>query len=238
MAILYAHRGDSAEIAENTIEAFRGALAVGADALEMDVHLTRDGHVVVAHDPTGERTARQRAAIRDLTLAEVKSWDLGGGLRVPTLAEVVAAFPTARLNVELKPTDPAIVPAAIAAIGAASDRTLIVSFHVDSIRLVRKMGYAGRTGLARREVLELLATPRRLWRRRGDAAQLPRWLGHRYVVEKCHAVGLTVDFWTVDDPGEARRLVALGADGIMTNDPSKIGPALGKLPPAAATSRR
>src|SRR5262245_31233802 len=82
MPVLYAHRGASAELPENTIEAFLRALEVGATAIETDVHLTRDGHVVVSHDPSGERAAGVPRRICDATLAEVKAWDVGRGSHV------------------------------------------------------------------------------------------------------------------------------------------------------------
>ena len=76
---MYAHRGASLERAENTLEAFELAVELGADAIETDAHVTRDGRVVLAHDPTGERTAGDRRAIADLTLSEVRAWNVGAG---------------------------------------------------------------------------------------------------------------------------------------------------------------
>src|SRR5688572_26510626 len=90
---LYAHRGASAELPENTMAAFRRALELGADALETDVHMTRDGHVMVSHDPDGRRRAGIAATIRGSTLEEVRGWDMGDGHRMPTLEEALVAFP-------------------------------------------------------------------------------------------------------------------------------------------------
>ncbi len=114
--IVYAHRGANTELPENTLEAFRLALDLGVDALETDVHLTRDGEVVVHHDPTGLGTASTRAAIADSTLEDVRRWNLGFGFRnpdgtglvnatyrVPKLSELLEAFPGVRLNIDVKP---------------------------------------------------------------------------------------------------------------------------------------
>jgi glycerophosphoryl diester phosphodiesterase len=97
---------------------------------------------------------------------------------------------------------------------------------------VRRRGYAGETALSRSEVASLLSLPAVLWRQlplTGNAAQVPMKQGpirfdRATFVAKCHSLGLRVDFWVVDDASEAERLLALGADGIMTNDPAAIRP--------------
>ncbi|HEX7839342.1 MAG TPA: glycerophosphodiester phosphodiesterase family protein, partial [Kofleriaceae bacterium] len=113
---LYAHRGASAERPENTLSAFERAVEIGVDALEMDVHVTRDNHLIVAHDLTALRTAGAQRAWADLDLADVRRLDAGWGfvtadgtrpfagkaIVVPTFAEVLDAFPGMRINVDLK----------------------------------------------------------------------------------------------------------------------------------------
>jgi glycerophosphoryl diester phosphodiesterase len=251
---IYAHRGASAERPENTLPAFRRALDLGADAFELDVHLTRDGHVVVSHDPGGARMAGVPRAIAASTLAEVRSWDLGRGfrapdggrpfagtgVRMPLLEEVLAELPGVPVNVDLKAESAALVDAFVALVRARrdEDRVIAASFHHRNLVRLRRRGWAGETALARREVLELLALPAALWARlpyRGSAAQLPARLGplRAPLARRCKAAGLRVDFWTVNDPAEARALAALGADGIMTDDPARVVPALRVSEPAA-----
>jgi glycerophosphoryl diester phosphodiesterase len=114
----------------------------------------------------------------------------------------------------------------------AVDRTLLASFDVATLTKIRRAGYAGRTGLAQLEVIRLLALPTRalrLFPLRGAAAQLPHRiygidLGTRAVVGKCHALGLDVHYWTVNDARLAQRLIDVGADAIMTDDPRAIAP--------------
>jgi glycerophosphoryl diester phosphodiesterase len=245
---VYAHRGASAERPENTMPSFRRALELGADALELDVHLTRDGHIVVSHDPDGGRMAGVRGAIAGSTLAEVRRWDAGAGFRardgsrpfagkgvaMPTLEEVLAELPGVIVNVDLKPASPSLVQGFVRLVRGRGDeaRVIAASFHHANLVALRRLGYAGETALGRREVLELLALPAALWRRlpgRGTAAQLPTRLGPlpvacRGLIARCKAAGLRVDFWTVNDPAEARALAALGADGVMTDDPAAICP--------------
>ena len=248
--IVYAHRGASFELPENTIEAFGRALELGADALETDAHLTRDGRVVLAHDPSGMRMAGVPREIRDCTFAEVREWDVGARFvargrqgeapprearpyRIPTLDEALAAFPGVVFNVDAKQEAPDMVPALLRVIRAAKaeDRVRIASFSARNLRRVRALGYEGETGLAPVEVVRALFAPGPLARCRGNAAQVPvRGWGITFatpkVLDRLHGLGLRVDFWTIDDPEEARRLFAMGADGVMTDDPRRVAGAI------------
>lgn len=251
MPVLYAHRGASAELPENTIEAFRRAIEVGATALETDVHRTRDGHVVISHDPTGARAAGVPARIRDATLADVKAWDVGAGPHVrhlgqkagvrftmPTLEEALTAVPEVPFNVDVKQHDEATARAVVEAVrrAKATSRVLLTSFDARTVQRVRDLGYEGPTGLGQGEVIRLLALPTallRVLRLRGRAAQIPTHVGpvrldRRPFIEKAHALGLEVHYWTIDDPAEAERLLDLGADAIMSDNPAAIAPVLAK----------
>jgi glycerophosphoryl diester phosphodiesterase len=243
---LYGHRGAAAEQPENTLPSFALALELGADALELDVHCTRDGVIAVSHDPDGARMADVQAAIRDSTWDEVARWDAGWGflddaggrpfagrgIRFPRLEELLDAFPRTPLNIDLKAP---VADEAVALLrrARAQERVCLTSFHGSTVRRVRALGYEGPTGLARSEVAWLLALPaaaqRGPLRPRGSAAQLPLSLARPWVIARCKQLGLRVDFWTVNDAGIARGLVALGADGIMTDDPRAIAPALAAL---------
>lgn len=245
--ILYAHRGASAELPENTLPSFARAIELGADALETDAHLTRDGVVVLSHDETGMRMAGVPRAIRDCTWEEVRGWDVGWGFRrgferpfknrgyrVPRLEEALVEIPDVVFNVDAKPRDDRMVDALVSVVRSlrAENRVRIASFHAENLRRVRKMGYAGETGLAQSEVIRLVFQPLRLLRRfpvPGNAAQIPVKVGpirldSTSFLDKAHALKLRVDYWTIDDPDQAKRLLALGADGIMTDDPARVAP--------------
>lgn len=240
---VYAHRGASAERPENTMASFRRALELGADALELDLHATRDGVLVVSHDPDGARMCGVARRLADVTWADARTWDAGAGfvapdgsrpfanagLRLPTFEEVLVEFAGVPLNVDLKRGIADATVALLRRLGA-EERTTLASFQVRTMRHVRALGYRGPTALSRKEVLGLLALPaavcRGPFRPRAAAAQLPLWLAHPWIFARMKALGLRVDYWTVDDPALARRLVALGADGIMTNDPARIVPVL------------
>jgi glycerophosphoryl diester phosphodiesterase len=244
---LYAHRGASAERPENTLAAFERAVELGVHVLEMDVHATRDGHLIVAHDETARRMAAVDAPWSALDLADVRRLDAGWGyiapdgtrpfagrgVGVPTLEEVVDAFPGVRLNVDLKRGERALdVALELVRRKQAEDRITLASFHLGTLVALRRRGYGGETSLSRGELASLLSMPAMLWRQlpfTGTAAQVPVSQGairfdRAPFIAKCHSLGLRVDFWTVDDLATAERLLALGADGIMTNDPAAIRP--------------
>src|ERR687898_2309819 len=140
----FAHRGDSTRVPENTLEAFRMAVEAGAGGLELDVHLTRDGHVVVIHDETVDRTTGGTGAVAEMTLDELRGLDAGhdfspdGGstlpyrdrnVLVPTLAEVLREFPGVAVNIDMKVDSPGIEAAVLGVLreADASGRALVVS---------------------------------------------------------------------------------------------------------------
>jgi glycerophosphoryl diester phosphodiesterase len=220
---IYAHRGASLEYPENTMAAFRRAVELGADALETDVHATADGVVVTSHDPDGARVFGAPRRIADCGWAEVRSWG------VPSLEEVVGAFPGLPINVDLK-VDVAEIAVALLRRLEVEERVTLASFSSGTLRRVRALGYRGPTSLGRSEVVRLVSLPAAAQRGPlappGKAAQLPLSLAKSWVIRRCHALGLRVDYWTVNEPALARSLVELGADGIMTDDPASIVPAL------------
>ena len=243
---LYAHRGASAELPENTMPAFVRAVEIGVDALETDVHVTRDGHLIVAHDPTAARMTGAQAAWCDLDLADIRRLDAGWGFLardgarpfagkgtgVPAFEEVLDAFPGMRINVDIKGDRAVAIMLDLINRKRADDRVTIASFALRTLVEVRRRGYGGETALSQGEVATLLGLPAMLWRQlplTGTAAQVPVHAGRiRFdraaFIAKCHSIGLRVDFWTIDDRDQAARLLELGADGIITNDPRALRP--------------
>ena len=225
--------------------AFERAVECGVDALEMDVHLTRDGHLVVAHDDTALRTTGVPSAWAELDLEEVHRLDAGWGfvakdgsrpfagkgIVVPLFADVLAAFPKVAINVDLKAG--AVEPMLELVRRTQSvERVTLASFQMKTLVEARRRGYEGQTALSQTEVASLLSLPAVLWRQlplTGNAAQVPTKAGplrfdRASFVAKCHSLGLRVDYWVIDDRIEAERLLELGADGIMTNDPAHLRP--------------
>lgn len=237
---LYAHRGDSAHLPENSLQAFERALAEGANALELDIHRTADGHFVVAHDPHGSRMAGVEEHICTLCLDDVKKWDISTNDRrnlrhhaVPTLEEVLEAFPRVPLSIDHKPGDPGSVPDLLDLLAkhGAEDRVTLASFSSRVVERIRSLGFRGRTALTRPEIVYLRFLPAPLARRHiaGQAAQIPTRSGpirldKKQFIEKCRRLGLRTDFWVVNDTAAARTLLDAGATGIMTDDPALIAP--------------
>jgi glycerophosphoryl diester phosphodiesterase len=241
---LYAHRGASAERPENTLPAFSRALEIGVDALELDVHLTRDKVLIVSHDDTANRMTGAPLAWRDLDLVDAQRLDAGWGfvakdgtrpfagqgINVPTFETVLREFPNVHLNVDLKGDDSVVAVLDLLKRTDSLDRVTLASFHTPTLIAIRRAGFKGETALAQAEVATLFTIPAVIWRQlpyTGGCAQVPTNVGplrfdRAPFIAKCHSVGLRVDFWTIDDVTEATRLLELGADGIMTNDPATL----------------
>jgi glycerophosphoryl diester phosphodiesterase len=225
--LAFAHRGGAAAGDENTVEAFGRAIALGYRYLETDVHATADGVPVVLHDTDLVRVSGTAGLIARLRWADLAAVRVGGAGAVPRLDDVLAAWPTARFNIDVK-ANAAASPAVDAVHRAgAEDRVLLASF--DDARLARLRTLAGPrvvTSLGRRAVARLRAASLAGLRFRPPAtavaAQVPVRLGRIPVADRrllscAHRAGLQVHVWTIDEPDEMRRLLDLGVDGIMTD---------------------
>ena len=249
-----AHRGGSARAPENTLEAFRQAVQSGAGGLELDVHLTRDGHLVVIHDPDLDRTTNTSGSVAGMTLDELREPDAGYnfspdcgdtypyrglGMRIPTLAEVLREFPGVVLNIDMKADRPGIEAAVLEVLreAGAEGRALVVSSRLGAIRRFRRIS-GGRisSGASRSEtgIFFLFANLRleRLLRPAYDALQVPPShrglpLVTRRFIEAAHASNVRVDAWTINEAEEMRRLLDLGVDVIMTDRPGTLADMLG-----------
>jgi glycerophosphoryl diester phosphodiesterase len=250
----FAHRGASARAPENTLEAFRLAVEAGASGLELDVHVTRDGEVVVIHDPTVDRTTDGSGAVSAMTLEEMRRLDAGydfspdggrtfpyrgRGLTVPTLAEVYAEFPDARVNADIKEAPGAEEAVLRVMRGAGAEgRTLIASTDHPVIRRFRRVS-EGRvaTAASRREIAAFYF----LSRLRLEALVRPQYAALQVPVEHhgitivtprfvaaAHSRGVRVDVWTINEVAEMRRLLDLGVDMLMTDRPEALEDLLAK----------
>ncbi len=255
-----AHRGASALAPENTIEAFRLAVEAGAGGLEFDVHMTRDGQIVVIHDATVDRTTSGSGAVSEMTNDELRRFDAGHnfspdggstrpyrgrGVRVPTLGEVLEEFPGVAVNIDIKAGSPGIEETVFGILldANALGRALVVSTTHATVKRFRKVsGGPVSTGASRWEigVFYLLSRLRleRLVRPAYDALQVP--VLHRgilvvtpHFVCAAHARGVRVDAWTINEAEEMRRLLDLGVDVIMTDRPGPLAEVLRNRPPGA-----
>jgi len=240
--LVFAHRGGAALRPENTLAAFDHGLSVGADGLELDVRLSRDGEVVVIHDATLDRTTDATGPVSARTADELARVDAGCrfgeadgfpwrgcGLGVPRLREVLARMPPVPLIVEMKEDSAGLAARIVEAVrvAGATDRVVLGSFLRMPMRTARALAPDLPTGATREEVRWALHRSRIGWnarRRPYRALQVPQARGWTQVlsprfIRAAHASGVVVQVWTVDDERDMRRLLSWGVDGLITDRP-------------------
>lgn len=217
-----AHRGASGKglAPENTFAAFRLALEHGADMVELDVHRTKDGQVVVMHDATLDRTTNQTGAIRDLTLHDLIEADAGDGERIPTLLEALALIrDRAVVLIEIKPDDITDTVMETIMETDAADFTVIQSFHPQVIADARRLlPHVLRSLLIGREG-DMIHQAESV----GAGIVTPAYtLVTEALIDDVHAHGLDLCTYTVDDESDMLRMIDLDVDGIITNYPNRL----------------
>jgi glycerophosphoryl diester phosphodiesterase len=247
--LVLAHQGGENLWPSNTRRALEQSAALGADVLDMDMHMTRDGVLVLMHDRTVDRTTNGSGAIRDLTLAEIKQLDAGyrftpdngqtypyrgKGLAVPTLEELFQAFPGKRFGIEIKDGDPVSMAQAFCALirkYGMEKSVLVSSFSEEQMDPFRRECPEVATSATTWEVrtfyiffrlglVDTLAP-------RYASLQVPEESGGIYLltqkfVNAAHRRGLTVIPWTINEEDDLRRILALGVDGINTDNPDRL----------------
>ena len=257
--LFFAHRGGALLRPENTLPAFEHGLSFGADALELDIQQTRDGELVVIHDPTLERTTSGSGLVVSYALDELRRFDAGytftsdggvtfpyrgQGITIPTLREVFERFPDVRINIDLKESTPDREDRLWALIQqfAAEERICAGCFEHAALARFRRLT-EGRvaTSASPREVRNFVlaaAAHTTSWLRPAyDALQVPDTYGairiiSRTTVEAAHRLGIEAHVWTVDTRAHMEALLALGVDGLMTDRPDILAEALAERQPA------
>lgn len=240
--LVYAHRGGRALGPENTLVALDLGFAAGADGAEVDVQLSADGHVVVMHDITLDRTTNATGLVAERTAADLAELDATGrygvdlehvwpGERgsVPTLEIVLARYPGRPLIIEMKGTNPALGEAVVEVVrqANATARVCLGSFSGDVLAAARRAGPEIPTSASREESLRAL---QRSWLYLSPgnveyrAFQVPERAGRIRVVSRrfvraAHRAGCAVQVWTVNEPVDMRRLLACGVDGLISDRP-------------------
>ena len=243
--MIFAHRGGRNLGPENTSYTFEKALASGAHVLELDTRLTRDGHLVVIHDATVDRTTDGVGDVNRLSLEEIGDLDAAfyystddgltfplrnSGVTIPSLAEVFRRFPSTAINIELK--DDSLVAAdtlcrLIPEYGMTG-KVIVASFHTKVIRHFRTICPDTPTAASSREVwwFTILSKLRleNLYRPRAFVLQIPEkaygiQLVTRRFIDAAHSRGLKVHVWNVNHPDKIQEFFRMGVDGIMTDSP-------------------
>ena len=241
---IIAHRGNRAHAPENTIEAFRQAVAAGADAIELDLRLSRDGEVVVIHDPTIDRTTNDSGRVEMKTLVQLRELDAGArfsndggwcrpyfnrGIVIPTLHEVIDAVPShIPLILEIKTAAAAEPVRRIIADRGMQKRVLVAGFNRRAIHPLRGAGFAlGATTVEAMNLLWPALRGREMPSVPYDALCIPpRWRGIPVPIagmtRSIRQLGKVVHIWTINRVEEARRLWEDGVQGLVTDDPALI----------------
>jgi glycerophosphoryl diester phosphodiesterase len=231
--LVFAHRGGALLAPENTVAAFDNGLSLGADGIELDVRLSRDGTAVVHHDATLDRTTHLHGPVA------ARHTDELAAANVPTLRSVLVRYPAARVIVEIKQRSVALARAVIEDVRAAAavDRACIGAFSRKPLREVRRLEPALATSAAREEVRWALY---RSWCRWPvthtpyvgyqipEVAGTTRVVSPRFVAD-AHRAGLGVQVWTVNSERDAEKLIGWGVDALITDRPDVIVPLVRKL---------
>jgi glycerophosphoryl diester phosphodiesterase len=244
--LLFAHRGASALAPENTIEAFDLATRFGADVLEMDVHMTQDGEVVVLHDDTLERTTDGAGPVAGMAYNDLRRLDagyrfttpngakpfLGRGCTVPRLEEVLRTFAHMGFNIEIKQANPTMVPAVLRLLERFAPRGVVLAAADPVVMQQIEAASPGcALGLSTAQVKQVMWAATTGWSvpvaLHGRALQIPpRWRGipvaTRRVVACARRCAMPVHVWTINQPIAATRLLAYDIDGIMSDDPARL----------------
>lgn len=246
--LVMAHQGGAGKWPSNTLLAFQKSAELGVDALELDVHLTADGAIVVRHDPVVDTTTDGLDEIRGLTLSQIKSLDAGytwtadggltypfrrQGITIPTLEEVLQSFPQTRINIDIKPDDPEVIEpfCRLLEMYNCLERVIVGSFHdaqMERFRaaLPRVAAAASPSQVTLFYALSTLAIPDTYFPQ-ADVFQIPEYRRGLHVVtprfvHHAHAQGLPVHVWTVNEPGDMQRLIGWGVDGIFSDHPDVL----------------
>ena len=244
--LVIAHRGSMVLGPENTLYSFDLALAAGADVLEMDVHPSADGEIMVIHDSTVERTSNGTGDVKSLTRAELQRLDFawnfsleagstplrGQGIGIPTLDEVLKRYPDSHFSVDIKEDDPEFAAEVVGLImkRAMRDQVILGSFFPRIAKLLRAALPPVHLAADRPQAVRLLIASMGGPAIKGDlpsAYMIPDRLGilpvaTKGLIKRVHRAGRRAYFWTVDSEKTMRNLLRRGADGIISNRPDLL----------------
>jgi glycerophosphoryl diester phosphodiesterase len=247
--LVLAHQGGEGQWPSNTLLAFQNAARAGADVLDTDMHLTKDGVLILMHDETVDRTTDGAGAIRDLPLAEIKQLDAaydfslddgrtypyrGQGITVPTLEELFQAFPDKRFGIEIKQTEPIESAKRFCALirqYQMQDKILVSSFRQENMDAFRKECPEVATSATENEVklfyvLHLLGMTR-AFTPSYSSFQVPEESGGIYLltpqfISAARERNLPIVPWTINEEADLQHMIDLGVDGINTDYPDRL----------------
>lgn len=240
--LIISHRGANRYAPQNTLPAFKESVAIGTDGFETDVHMTRDGKIVICHNYTIDETSTGKGTIADMTLEQLKRYDYGSyysknfeGTEIPTLDEFLSFVETTDisvLNIEIKPpkqSETGIVKETIRLVNehGLHDKLLISSFDPRLLVEAKKLDSSIKTGFLYSP--KSPTTPTMFWRATKYAKSLGCDALHPYFlfvtekyVKEAHDAGIMVNPWTVNLPEAIDKMLKVGVDGIITDLPDVV----------------
>lgn len=250
LPLVFGHRGASGELPENTMASFRLALEQGADVFETDIHRTRDGKIVAAHDDSLVRMTNGRGLLAQHTWQQLRELDAGYGFtrgdpddfpergrghRIPLLSELFEEFPEVRFNIELKQSDPELARGLVEMVqGAKREALTLVTAQEDSAMAMlraasQRAGLRAAMGACKGDVVSFIRAAQ------ADAAPPPELMalqvpplfdGQPLVtppfLEHAHRHAVSVHVWTINEAEDMRALLELGVDGVMSDYPARL----------------
>jgi glycerophosphoryl diester phosphodiesterase len=254
--LVIAHRGGRGIAPENTLTAFQKSSDLGVDVLELDIHATKDGELVVIHDKSVDRTTNGKGLVAEMTFDEIRELDAGyqwsrddgktfpfrgKGIRIPTLKEVFEAFPDKIINIESKYTEPSPVNKLCSYIKEFNrpDKTIFASFHKEVLQDFRQNCPQVATSASPSESTWFLSMYKiglgENYKAEMQALQIPQRIFGSEIVTKeflqaARSQNLQVHVWTINKSEDMKRLIEIGVDGIMTDYPDRLLEVIEKLP--------
>jgi glycerophosphoryl diester phosphodiesterase len=256
--LVIAHQGGDGLRPSNTMAAFQNAVDMGVDVLEMDIHSTKDGVLVVIHDDTIDRTTDGSGRVQDYTFEELQAFDAGydwptleeesgrtdrpfrgQGITIPSLEEIFTAFPDYLMNIEIKQKEPSIVPAFCDLMRQynMTEKVLVGSFHSEPMAELKELCpevavSAQENDIRTFYVLNTIGLGA-IYRPSTNAFQVPEYAGDMHVVTPgfvngAHAHNLDVHVWTVNEMEQMQRMIDAGVDGIISDYPDRVLEVLGR----------
>lgn len=252
--LVIAHQGGDDLWPGNTMFAFQNAVELGVDALEMDLHITNDGVLVLIHDETIDRTTNGAGEVESMTLDELKQFDAGydwsrdegvtfpfrgQGITIPTLEEVFLAFPDKRMTIEIKKSNASMIEPLCQMIRAydMQDRIVVASFYDDKMKAFREECPEVATSSAKNETTVFVLLSKvfltGFYSPSFYSLQVPEESSGITVITEsfiraAHERNLAVEPWTINDEETMRKLIEWGVDGIMTDRPDIMLEILGR----------
>ena len=251
--LVIAHQGGDGLWPSNTKFAFERAAEMGVDVLEMDVHQTADGVIVLSHDETVDRLTDGSGPIKEMTYEQIRRLDAahdwtdeagehayrGEGIQIPTLESIFTTFPEMRMNIEIKQKEPSMVEPFCHLLRRydKGPEGLVASFHAGTMEEFRRACPGVATSATEPEILPFFVLNQAflgaVYRPPADAFQVPEYSGNLRVVSRrfvsgAHAHNVAVHVWTVNETEDMERFIELGVDGIITDRPDRLMRLLGR----------